>query len=201
MGRTEHADMGNGERPTHQSDMKLVSEVIQREPSAVMRFMARMDCVGRILIAKNRSLGSPLSRSELEEVGQEALTVIWRKLDQFEGRSSIETWIFRITCFELMNRVRYSSLRRTTQVSEQHLIEAAGTVEPTLPDEFEFVHEALGSLSDQERTVIHAKHFEHATFRAIAERLDESENTVKARYYRGLDRLRSKLVRYEGDYS
>lgn len=201
MQPNEHADRGESFELSPHPDMKLVSEVLQRKPDAVMRFMTRMDCVGRILVAKNKALGSPLSYAELEEVGQEVLTVVWRKLDQFEGRSSLETWIFRIAVLELMNRVRYSSLRRTAEVSERELIEAAGTVDPPSLEEFEFVHEALDSLSGLERAVVHAKHFGHETFREIGERLNASENTIKARYYRGMDRLRSRLASYEGDYS
>ncbi len=201
METNEHADgCGSYELSPH-PDMKLVSEVLERRPGAVMRFMQRMRCVERILVAKNKALGSPLSYAELEEVGQEVLTVVWRKLDRFEGRSSLETWVFRIAVLELMNRVRYSSLRRTAEISDRQLIEAAGTVDPPSLEEFEFVHEALDSLSGLERAVVHAKHFEHETFREIGERLHASENTIKARYYRGMDRLRLKLASYEEDYS
>lgn len=197
MPSSSHADLGPGDLPRPHPDVKLVSASLQRKPDAVMQLMTRLDCVGRILVAKNRSLGSPLNHAELEEVGQEVLTIIWRKLDQFEGRSSLETWIFRIAVLELMNRVRYTSLRRTSEVSERELIEAAGTVDPPSLEEFEFVHEALESLSEHERATVHAKHFEHLTFREIAERTGSSENTIKARYYRGLDHLRSKLARFE----
>ena len=50
------------------------------------------------------------------------------------------------------------------------------------------------ALPDDQREVIVLKEYEGLTFQEIAEVLDLPVSTVKTRLYRGLDRMRERLV-------
>lgn len=192
---------GQGPQEGIHPDMEFVSNVLDREPSVVVAFLDRMSCIQRILAAKNRSLGSPLTATELEDVGQEVLLLVWRKLPDFRGHSRLETWVYRIAVLEYMNRLRRASYRRTRDVSSHQLIDAAGSSDSPTVEDYAFVYDALDQLPETERSVVHAKHFEQLSFAEVGERLDISENTAKTRYYRAMDRLRRSLKDHEPDYS
>src|SRR5262245_20870366 len=89
----------------HLPDVALVRDALQRRADALEQFIERMQCVGRFLAVRNAQLGQPLDRDELRDVAQDAITVVWRKLEAFSGDASLETWVFRICVNELMNTV------------------------------------------------------------------------------------------------
>jgi RNA polymerase sigma-70 factor, ECF subfamily len=58
----------------------------------------------------------------------------------------------------------------------------------------ERVRAAVMALPDDQREVIVLKEYEGLTFQEIAEVLDLPVSTVKTRLYRGLERMRERLV-------
>lgn len=155
--------------------------------------MDRMLCVPRILSAKNRRLGTPLSDDELLDLVQDVLALIWRKRAEFEGRSALETWVYRIALFELMNGIRR---KQRHSPRESVRVEAVSLEDPSAAAEtadFRFVYEGLERLGPPDEDVIRLKHFDELTFQQIGERLDVSPNTAKTWYYRGMKKLRAML--------
>lgn len=55
---------------------------------------------------------------------------------------------------------------------------------------------ALDELPDSYRSIIILRYFEDFKIKEVAEILDENINTVKARLYKGLEKLRIKLEEY-----
>ena len=66
-----------------------------------------------LLLHSYRILGS---LQDAEDVLQETMLAAWRGLDQFEGRSSLRTWLYRIATNRCLNAVRDSG-RRPQEVS------------------------------------------------------------------------------------
>src|ERR1700745_4260312 len=56
-----------------------------------------------------RILGSV---QDAEDLLQETLLAAWRGLDQFEGRSSLRTWLYRIATNRCLNALRDSERRQ-----------------------------------------------------------------------------------------
>lgn len=181
----EHGD------PDHRADLDLVEAVIQKRRRAIVEFVERMGCVPRMLAARNARLGNPLHPQDLPDLVQDTLVVVWRKLPEFEGRSSLETWIYRICCLELMNAVRRSRRPVHQAAGADEVIDATPDPRATaIPrDDDSHLHAAIDELHLDESEVIRMKHFQELTFAAIGERLGISVNTAKTRYYRGLRRL------------
>jgi RNA polymerase sigma-70 factor (ECF subfamily) len=161
-------------------------------------FVERMKCVPRILAAKNARMGSPLNDADVEDVVQETLVSVWRRLPTFEGRAALETWVYRFCHLKLCKFLE--SRRRVPRPVEELEEEEQEGAAPGDPDEFEQVYLALDRIDEGEAAVLRLKHFEQLTFEEIGRSLGVSPNTAKTRYYRGLERLRDLLepARAEG---
>jgi RNA polymerase sigma-70 factor (ECF subfamily) len=183
-----------GTGPSPSRDVLLVRGALSGRGEAVREFLERMRCVPRMVAAHNAKLGSPLAEEALEDVVQEALVAIWRKLERFDGRAALETWVYPFCAFEFLRRLRAE--RRLPKGLDQAL--AGSILEPVAPSEaslleLEPVLEELEALDPDQAAVLRLKHFEDLTFEALAQRLAISPNTAKTRYYAGLQKLRGRL--------
>jgi len=177
----------------YQSDLEFVRAMRRGQPEALASFTRRMRCVPLSLAAQNARLGRPLNEHDLEDLSQEVLVLIWNKLDSYEGLSTLETWVYRFTSFELMNALRR---KRTRQRIGELSAEPAATPDETARTrrlEYEHLHLALQRLETADADVIRLKHFEELTFEEIGARMAMSANTAKTKYYRGLMRLQQIL--------
>ncbi|MEM7305715.1 MAG: RNA polymerase sigma factor [Planctomycetota bacterium] len=162
------------------------------ERRAVEDFCDRMSCVRRMVAFQNRKLGAPLKQDEIEDLVQETLTVVWRKLADYAGEGALESWVFRFTYLELLARLR--QLRRLPQLLEDvdHPPEPEAELVPGA-FEYERLNRSLGRLEPGAASIIRLKHFQECTFEEIGRRIGVPTNTAKTRYYRGLAKLRELL--------
>ena len=73
---------------------------------AVDEIASRLTCIPRMLGRRNADFGGPLDADELRDLAQETIIAIWRKLEQYDGRASLETWAYRFCMYELLHRLR-----------------------------------------------------------------------------------------------
>lgn len=176
------------------ADLTLVRGALAGRGDAVRAFLERMRCVPRMIAGHNAKLGRPLSGEAVEDVIQESLVAIWRRLERFDGRAALETWAYPFCYFEFMRRLRVE--RGLPKLLDDGV--EGSSFEPAAPEqpaliELEPLLEALEALDAGQALVVRLKHFEDLTFEGIAQRLAISPNTAKTRYYAGLDKLRGRL--------
>jgi len=122
---------------------------------------------------------------EYQDLYQEMLLQIWRSLDRFEGRSSADTWVYRIA---LNTALTY---RRQTGARLRHAATADGTPPPYPPvavpsaatTELRLLQEFIATLGTVDRAVF-LLYLEDLTYRDMAETLGMSENHVGVRISR-----------------
>ena len=147
----------------------------------------------------NSRLRSTLSPEAEADTAQEVFIQLWDRLSAFQGRSTLEGWAWSFAKNHTRNSVR-------KVVSERYRRDAwsEGLEHQADPDEVRPIITRrtaelwLQCISPRMAEVIRWKHFDGLLFREIAEKLSLSENTVKARYYRGLKQLRAALSREQG---
>ncbi len=134
-----------------------------------------------------RRLGVP--DAHVDDAVQEVFLVVHRRLGEFEGRSTVKTWLFGI-----LARVA-SDHRRSLRRKSPHLRSPGGIVEPdTLAIErggphdaaaraegVRLLHALLDELDDDKRAVLVLAELEQMTAQEIAESLGLNVNTVYAR--------------------
>lgn len=173
-------------------DLALARSAVAGERSAIDEVMRRLSCVPRMVAAQNEELGRPLDTATQDDVVQEVMILVWKKLNEFEGRATLESWVFRIGQFEVWAQIR--KRRRLTTLDDSALA-ATPAAPPHDVDviALERITRLLAELPDESHRVIRMKHFDSLTFDEIAHRLGLSPNTAKTIYYRALLRLRTRF--------
>ena len=179
------------------ADLELVRQVRNGDSMATERFVQRMRCIPRMLSAMGKRSGGFVSAEEHHEVSQEVFSRVWSHLDRFEGRATLESWVYRYCSLTLMDARRARWKNDGDGLMERILAREEGGLSG--PDQLR-VQEAMAGLEDNVRQVVELKHFEDLSFDEVARRLEISPNTAKTRYYRGLSQLKQRLQRgFGGD--
>lgn len=180
------------------TDEELVASSLAGDASAFDLLVLRWD--RKIQGAIYRLMGS---EEEARDLCQEAFLKAYRGLRGFKGEARFSSWLYQIAlnlCRDRMRRrrgrvmVSLDALEPDAQgqvlrdeTSTQDLVEAR--------DLQDRVRAAVMALPDDQREVIVLKEYEGLTFQEIAEVLGLPVSTVKTRLYRGLDRMRERLLR------
>jgi RNA polymerase sigma-70 factor (ECF subfamily) len=142
----------------------------------------------QILAANARRLGavarSYAAAGDCQDLYQEILLQIWRSLDRFEGRSSLETWLYRLA---LNTAITY---RRKTTTRARHEspgddLDARPAQDACGPPtrELQMVEEFVRSLDRVDRAVF-LLYLEDLTYREMASITGLSESHVGVRINR-----------------
>jgi RNA polymerase sigma-70 factor, ECF subfamily len=134
-----------------------------------------------------RRLGVPAHA--IEDVVQEVFFTVHRRLGDFEGRSSVKTWVYAIA-LHVVRHHRRSWIRKDapcTTLPEGLVDELPDRRGPSplqaaeLRDEVRFLDDLLRTLDDEKREVFVLAYLEQQTAPEIAEILGENENTIYSR--------------------
>ena len=153
------------------------------------------------------------NEADAEDVMQETFLSAFQAIDNFEGRSTISTWLFRIAYNAAMSRLRRPILSDTS-VEDTLDSSEEGALLPTqffdwccLPEE-DFrtaevqsqLEQAMRQLSPTLRSVFILRELEGLSVQEAADALDVSQDVIKTRLHRARLFLREQLSTYFQDY-
>lgn len=152
-----------------------------------------------------RMLGDP---ADAADTLQEVFLKIFRAAAQFEGKSSLKTWVYRIAVHEASNHRRWWRRHKRQETSLDVATENDGLPwADRLPDRGASplnlamqaesrrrVAAALESLPEPFRTVVLLREMESFGYEEIAQILGVRVGTVKSRLLRGRELLRRRLL-------
>jgi RNA polymerase sigma-70 factor (ECF subfamily) len=147
-----------------------------------------------------RRLGVP--DAALEDLAQDVFVVVARRLDDFEGRSSVRTWLFGIAMRVVRTR-RRSEWRRARKLDE--LARAYASQPPPDPaarrDAQRLLSALLDELDDEKRAVYVLVELEGMTVVEVAREFEINVNTIYTRLRaarRQLEDAADRLLAAEG---
>lgn len=178
-------------------DRSLVDAAARGSEVAIQEFADRLRCVSRILGAQNARMGRPLSDHDLDDAVQDTIVIILSRLRTYAATGPLEGWIFRICSLEFMNVLRRRRRRRTSEFTAETVVDAGAARELQAAIEREAIYRALDEIDPDEAEAVHLKYFEGLTFTEMEGRLSVSANTLKARYYRGMQKLEQRLGQFK----
>jgi len=150
----------------------------------------------RILVEKYRDMlmGTAYlilrDRQLTEEIVQETVLKMWKKLPSLRDSSSLKPWLMRILINEANQQFRKKKIA-TVPLEEASEIPDASNIDESLiqGENHQLLREAMASLSPEQKEVIILRYFSDLTVPEIAAATSIPEGTIRSRLSRALDRL------------
>ncbi len=152
------------------------------------------------------------NREDAEEVAQDVLMKVYRKIGAFRGDAALSSWIYRITFNTAMSRLRTSRAARAAEQERERALAADATGEERpvmprqpadwsrMPDESllrlqlrEAVTAAIQELPEIYRAPVVLRDIQGLSTEEASSRLCLKDQTLKSRLHRGRLMLRERL--------
>ena len=140
------------------------------------------------------------NRNDAEDIAQQVFAKIYFSINSFDFRSSLLTWVYKITVNECYDYLRKKKVRKLVYESdlgdeenqgmERSEPDATRPVDQTLADR-DLVVKLLEKVSAEDRNLMLLKEVEGHSVEELAEMTGLNENTIKVKLFRA----RQKLVK------
>lgn len=142
------------------------------------------------------------NQNDAEDIAQQVFTKIYFSIQNFDSRSSLLTWIYKITtneCYDYLRKKRVRKLVYESDVSEDDTrimdnSEANADRTQSIDDQLaqrQLVTKLLEKVNPEERNLILLKEVEGLSVQELADMTGMNENTIKVKLFRA----RQKLVK------
>ena len=132
-----------------------------------------------------------LSHEDANDVLQNVFIKVWSNLQNFQGKSSLSTWLYRIAVNESLDFLRKQKL--ADKVSADEDVSVASRL---MSDEYfdgdevqARLQEAVARLPEVQRMVFNLKYFEEMKYSEISQILNTSEGALKASYHLAVKKI------------
>jgi len=141
-------------------------------------------------------------RNDVEDIAQQVFAKVYLSLRSFDFRSSLITWIYKITvneCFDYLRKRKVRRLVYESDLSEDEVRRVENT-DPAVERQIsadaslaqrDYVLKLLTRVSEEERNLLILKEVEGYSVEELAAQTGMNENTVKVKLFRA----RQKLVK------
>jgi RNA polymerase sigma-70 factor (ECF subfamily) len=131
---------------------------------------------------------------DAKDLSQEAILRAYRGLASFDGRSSLATWLYRITVNLCLTHLRQNRSVSDAEVPETPTEASAQPLKALEERErLRAVGEAVAGLPPRQRAALLLRVHHGLRYREIAEILESTEGTVRVNYFHAVAKLRSQL--------
>jgi RNA polymerase sigma-70 factor (ECF subfamily) len=177
------------------NDQELVNEFISGNESAFNRLAKRYQ--EKIYGHARRMTGNHL---DADEIVQQVLLVMYKKLKNFNFDSSLYTWIYKITSTRSLNLIKRNKLR--SFISIDKIMDARKTTKEDIisdletKERLEKVEKLLQRIPPKQREVFILRKFDELTYEEISGITGKSIGALKANYFHAFKKLK-EMMPYE----
>ncbi len=133
-------------------------------------------------------------RATAEDLTGEVFVKMVEGLPRYEERGlPISAWLYRIAHDRVVDYHRRSALRQTESLTEALIAEGSTEADAVARAEWQRVARAIGTLTDEQQTVIQLRFVEGHSVDDCARLLQKTAGAVKALQHRALRQLAQKL--------
>lgn len=140
-----------------------------------------------------------------EDLSQDVFVRIYKQLNQFEGKSSLKTWVYRITVNSCLDYIKYNSREKrkgflvsifsgnSAQSNEPIHFDHPG-VKLENKESVQAIFNLIDQLPDNQKTALILKTIDGLSTKEIADIMDASEKSIESLIGRGRKKLKELLI-------
>jgi len=170
------------------NDYDLVKQFLSGSEAAFNKIVIRYQ--DKIYWHARRMAGNHL---DADEIVQEVLLVIYNKLKTFRFKSSLYTWIYRVTATRSINLLRKKKIKRLFSIeeSEAQRLKSTSDIIKSIEDKekVDQINIALQKLPVKQREVFIMRNFEELSYEEISEITGKTIGGLKANYFHAVNKL------------
>jgi len=147
-------------------------------------------------------------RNDVEDIAQQVFAKVYVSIRNFDFRSSLITWIYKITvneCFDYLRKRKVRRLVYESDLSEDEVRRVENSepaVDRQLPADSslaqrDYMLKLLTRVSEEERMLLMLKEVEGYSVEELATRTGMNENTIKVKLFRARQKLVKAAQRLE----
>jgi RNA polymerase sigma-70 factor (ECF subfamily) len=148
------------------------------------------------------------NRNDAEDIAQQVFAKIYFSIGNFDFRSSLLTWIYKITvneCYDYLRKKRVRKLVYESDFSAEDSLRMENT-EPATDQapavdhrlaQHDLILKLLSKLSEEDRSLMLLKEVEGHSVEELSEMTGMNENTIKVKLFRARQKLVKAAQRLE----
>lgn len=176
-------------------EARLVERVQAKDDSAFRELMERYQNKVFSII-----YGILRNQNDAEDISQQVFTKVYFSIGNFDARSSLLTWIYKITvneCYDYLRKKKVRKLVYESDFSEEDAqrmdnSEAGADRGPAVDSQLaqrELLTKLLAKVSAEDRNLILLKEVEGHSVEELAQMTGMNENTIKVKLFRARQKL------------
>jgi RNA polymerase sigma-70 factor (ECF subfamily) len=176
------------------------------EAALVRRVQAKDDLAFREIVERYQAkvfsiiYGILRNRNDAEDIAQQVFAKIYFSIKNFDFRSSLLTWIYKITvneCYDYLRKKRVRKLVYESDFSSDDALRMENS-EPATDQapavdyrlaQHDLILKLLAKLSEEDRSLILLKEVEGHSVEELSEMTGMNENTIKVKLFRARQKL------------
>jgi RNA polymerase sigma-70 factor, ECF subfamily len=147
-------------------------------------------------------------RNDVEDIAQQVFAKVYFSIRNFDFRSSLITWIYKIAVNESFDYLRKKKVRKLvyeSDMSEDEVrrlenTEPSGSRQPRADSSLaqrDYLVKLLTRVSEEERSLLILKEVEGFSVEELARKMGMNENTIKVKLFRARQKLVKAAQRME----
>lgn len=140
-----------------------------------------------------------LCHDDANDVLQNVFIKVWKGIDDFQNRSKLSTWLYRIAVNEALD-----FLRRQRNVASLDTVDNMSVADRLGADQYfdgdraqALLQEAIASLPDVQRVVFNLRYYDELKYTEISQMLDTSEGALKASYHIAVKKITAYMKEHQ----
>jgi RNA polymerase sigma-70 factor (ECF subfamily) len=174
------------------SDEELVKDFLNGSESAFNRLANRY--IEKIYWHARRMLGN---HDDADEIVQQVLIVMHKKLQKFRFQSSLSTWIYKITSTRSLNLIKKNKIKRLLPMNSEEAINKTTNAdilnEIEEKEKIDGLYKLLEKIPVKQREVFMLRNFNELSYKEISEITGKSIGALKSNYFHALKKLKEMM--------